>query len=276
MDNEGTRNLALTFQLSLDCFLKEESIENEDAALQTAKIYLKQASQYRSKAKRYEIAKKTLDACPRCLEAYLIMAAASDNLFQRIRLLKEGMEQATLALGKQFFLQQIDDFYSIQHSHLYFQIKYSYALSLWEGGYVKKAEQQCREILNLNPSDYYHVHELLYAIYLFQEDITSCLTLLKHYQDQSTLSLYFMFLLQMKQQKFKAAREMVPLMKEANPYLYEMITHQRICVGTGVRSMIAGSESEASYIYLLLYHQWNIQKGVDIFMIESIEQNNKS
>ena len=65
MDNEGTRNLALTFQLSLDCFLKEESIENEDAALQTAKIYLKQASQYRSQAKRYEIAKKTLDACPR-------------------------------------------------------------------------------------------------------------------------------------------------------------------------------------------------------------------
>lgn len=186
-----------------------------------------------------------------------------------MEILKKGMEKATLLLGKDFFMQNIDDFYTCENAHAFFQIKFAYALSLFENGYMKKAKQQLRELLNLNPSDQFHAHELLYAVYLYFEDHGALKELMDRYQNRNTLYLYVLFLKEMKLGNYNNAKQMIPLLRESNVYLFEVVSKQKMNTLHASPNPESGSEEEASYIYQLLYRQFMMSDGLAMFLLEN-------
>lgn len=265
---EATMNLGLTFQMSLDSFIKESKAVNvNNYNMQKALEEMEKINQFRSWEKKKEIARNAISICPDCIDAYLSLGMYTKDLFEKLDILKRGMEKATINLGKDFFLQDIADFYTCENAHAFFQIKFAYALTLFECGYMKKSMLQFKELLNLNPSDIFKAHEFLYVLYLYFEELSLCKELMSKYQDHNTLYVYIMFLYEIKMQNYKNAQTIVPLMKESNPYLFDIITHRRMNMVTPASNYVSGGEEEASYIYNLLYRLLVIQGGMDCFLM---------
>lgn len=265
---ETTMSLGMTFQMSLDSFIKEsKAVNTNNHNMQLALDYMSKIKQFRSWDKKKEIALKAMEICPDCIDAYLSLGMYTKDVFEKIDILKRGMEKATINLGKDFFLQDINDFYVCEHAHAFFQIKFAYALTLFECGYMKKALHQFKELLNLNPSDHFKAHEFLYVLYLYFEELSLCKELMNKYQDHNTLYVYVMFLYEMKMQNYQYAKTIIPLMMNSNSYLFEIITHQRMNMVTPVAKYHTGSEEEASYVYNLLYRLFTLQEGIDSFLV---------
>ncbi|MCB6603018.1 hypothetical protein LI129_19670, partial [Erysipelatoclostridium ramosum] len=92
------------------------------------------------------------------------------------------MELATMNLGKDFFLRDASDFFQFDEAKPLFHIKFAYAASLYEAGYMRKAQRQFQEILNLNPEDLFQVRHYLMSIALYFEELESCRELLEKYR----------------------------------------------------------------------------------------------
>ena len=56
------------------------------------------------------IAKEALGLCTDCIEAYMVLGINEQNVYKKLGMLKEGMELATMNLGKDFFLRDASDF----------------------------------------------------------------------------------------------------------------------------------------------------------------------
>lgn len=271
---EATMNLGVTFQMSLDSFIKESKTINKDNYnLHLALKQMEKITQFRSWDRKKEIAKKAISICPDCIEAYLSLGMYTKDPFDKLDILKRGMEKATMNLGKDFFLQDINDFYICENAHSFFQIKFAYALTLFECGYMKKAILQFKQLLNLNPSDHFKAHEFLYVLYLYFEELSLCKELMNKYQDHNTLYVYIMFFYEIKMQNLKNAKAIIPLMKESNSYLFDIFTHHRMNMVVPTANYISGGEEEASYIYNLLYRLLVIHEGIQNLLMKDYDEN---
>ena len=252
--------------MSLDCFLKEENIQKDTLKHKQALNIVKEAMQLRSSALKVKMAKEALDLCEECIEAYMLLASCV-NAFERIEILKIGYEKNVLLLGKQFFMQEKEDYYEFEEAHDFFKIKYTYALALFESGYMKEALCQFEQILNLNPKDHFKVREYLYVLYLYFEDLIKLSKIMETYKDRTTLYVYILFFIELKKKNFSKAKEIIPLLKDLNSHLYLLITHQKLCVAPICKDAKRGSEEEANYVYSLLSVLLNIMNPVDEFLL---------
>ena len=267
--SENTMNLAMTFQMSLDCFGKEnKKVANYDEAMLEALQCLESITKFRSYDKKQKIAKEALSICPECIEAYYAYGMYSKNCFMKMEILKKGMEKATLLLGKDFFMQSIEDFYECENARSYFQIKFAYALTLYENGYMRKALQQLKEIINLNPKDHFNAHHLLYALHLYFEDSIAIKELMNAYPKRDTMYVYVLFLNELKMANYDNAKAIIPLLKESNIHLFEIVSKKRMNTLSS-NGNTEGSEGEAAYIYQLLHRQLLLNEGIALFLLEN-------
>ncbi|NBK97260.1 MAG: hypothetical protein EOM50_04480 [Erysipelotrichia bacterium] len=270
----ATMNLAMTFQMSLDSFMKDNktsTVNENDEKLQQALTHLEKINFFRSWDKKKEIALQALRMDSNCMEAYLVLGMYTKDHYAKLDILKRGMEKATIHLGKDFFLQDVKDFYVFEHAHSFFQIKFAYALSLFECGYMKKAMGQFKELLNLNPSDHFKAHEFLYVLYLYFEDLSLCKELMNKYQDRNTLYVYVLFLYEMKRQNYDNAKKIISLMKKSNAHLFAIITNRKMNMIIAVPNYEQGSEEEASYVFHMLSRLFMLQEGIASFIMQNEE-----
>lgn len=246
-----TLDMGKTFQLSLESFLEEEYPDRYNDTYTQALAIVKDAMHFRSVKIRMEKAKEALCICAGCAEAYMLYAASLEDVFMRLEILKNGYEQIAISLGKNYFLQEIEDYY-LENAYPYFKIRYAYSLCLFECGFLKEALMHFEHILKLNPQDVFKVREYLYVLYLYYEDLNALQSLLERFKDRDTLYVYVLFILEIKRKNFVQAKKILPLLKEMNLYLFEMITNQRIYVGNADKKGPLGSEEEAGYVYSLL------------------------
>ena len=164
-----TTDIGITFQMTLDAFL-DETHPVKDTNQNTYRDALKkleEANHCRSSQKKQTIAREALGICTDCIEAYLVLGINEQNMYRKLGMLKEGMEPATMNLGKDFFLRDASDFFEFDEAKPLFHIKFAYAASLYEAGYMRKAQRQFQEILNLNPEDLFQVRHYLMSIALY-------------------------------------------------------------------------------------------------------------
>ena len=115
--------------MSLDAFLEESHVgyTKNEQSYQQALLKLEESKRVRSWQKKQQIAYEALDICEDCIEAYMMLGTYEEDHAVRIQRYKEGMELATMNLGKDFFLRKVDDFYSIEQAKPLFHIKFTYA-----------------------------------------------------------------------------------------------------------------------------------------------------
>lgn len=262
--------LGFTFQISLDSFLDEQKISNTGHSTQyeQALTVLEEAKRYRSNQKKCEIALQALDLCGDCIEAHLVYGWNQRDIYDRIHILRQGMELATMNIGKDFFLRQVEDFYEEDIMKPLLQIKFAYALSLFEAGLLKKAQKQFQEILNLNPSDVFHVKHYVYASYLYFEQLEKCKELLGKERKDDTFLTYVRFLLMMKEEQMEEAAKMVNVLSMSNQHLFDMLTYRMMNTTAFQPHFESGSFEEAAYIYKVLSKVFSTMEYLPVFLMK--------
>ena len=263
-----TLSIGVTFQMSLDSFLEDKHVikSTNQEAYETALMKLEDLKRYRNPKRKCTIAKEAIHICSDCIEGYMALGLYTQDVYERMDIYKKGMELATMNLGKDFFMQQHHDLYELEEAKSLFHIKFAYACTLYEVGFMRKAQTQFQEILHLNPSDHFQVHHYLYALYLYFEELTQCKELLHKYDAQDTFHTYVKFLLFMKQGELKTAKKMIPLLKEKNRYLYDMMTYKSMNTTILQSHTHPGTAEEAGYIYRILIKIIHTLDYLHIFM----------
>lgn len=264
-----TTNIGLTFQMSLDSFLDaQHPVKKMDqTAYDKALHKLEELKCCRSYQKKTRIAQEARTICPDCIESYIAEGIYSQDIYDSLHVLKRGMELAVMNLGKDFFLRDISDFDSCDEAKPLLHIKFTYACTLFEAGYMRKAEKQFKELLNLHPSDVFLAHHYLYVIYLYFEELESCRELLNKYHSDSTMDIFVDFLYQVKSENMEKAGLMIPLMKSKNKFLYDLVTYEAMNMTTLHDLVISGSEAEAGYIFRILKKVLQTMEYLHIFIV---------
>lgn len=249
-----TASLGITYQMTLDSFLKESyhAPRSKEPTYEEALEHLKEMKKYRGWQKKQSIAEEALAICKDCIEAYLALGLYAKDVFETLKIYKEGMELATMNLGKEYFQQPILDFYELNDTKTFFHMKFSYACVLFEAGYMRKAQVQFQEILSLNPSDIFCVRYYLYASYLYFEEFEKFKELYERYPKQDTFTLYANFLYYYKRQYLMESKALLKPMLEYNVFLYEVMSYERMNTFTICKEYASGSSEEAAYCYAIL------------------------
>lgn len=270
MEPSDTTQIGFTFQMSLDAFLEEEhpiKTTDSDTYDRALKI-LEEAYRYRSNQKKCEIAKTAIQICKDCIEAYLMYGMYSRDIYEKMSVLRYGMELAVMNIGKEFFLRNLEDFYEEDIAKPLLRIKYAYAVSLYEAGNVIKAQKQFQEILNLNPSDVFNVKHYLYATYLYFEQNEKCRQMLAKEEQMDAFLIYTDFFLLLKEEQTEHAVQQIPMIQKANSHLYDMITYRSMNTTAAYYHPIPGSFEEAAYIYKILSKVILTMEHLPIFLID--------
>lgn len=254
MSNQDTLSLGITYQMSLDSFLKDShhALRSKEPNYEEALQHLKEMKKCRSWNKKKIIAQQALLICEDCIEAYLALGLYTEDIFETLKIYKEGMELATINLGKEYFQQDIDDFYELSEAQVFFHMKFAYASALYEMGFMRKAQIQFKEILSLNPSDTLNVRYYAYALHLYFEEYEHFKALLDHYPKQDTFTLYANFLYYYKRQYLSEASALLQAMQEYNTDLYDVMSYAKMNTLTIRKNYEQGSSEEAAYCYAIL------------------------
>ena len=265
-----TTDIGITFQMTLDAFL-DETHPVKDTNQNTYRDALKkleEANHCRSSQKKQTIAREALGICTDCIEAYLVLGINEQNMYRKLGMLKEGMELATMNLGKDFFLRDASDFFEFDEAKPLFHIKFAYAASLYEAGYMRKAQRQFQEILNLNPEDLFQVRHYLMSIALYFEELESCRELLDKYRRNDAFCCFIRFLYLMKEEDFEQAKQMISLLKEKNSFLYDILTYRSMNAVVTQGLPLEGSLEEAGYIYRIISKVVQPMEYLHIFLVK--------
>lgn len=249
-----TGALGITYQMSLDSFLKEDhhAALSQAPSYENALEHLRKMKKYRSWEKKRMIAKQALLIHADCIEAYLALGLYTEDIFETLTIYKEGMELATMNLGKDYFQQSLRDFYEVEEAKVFFHMKFSYACILYELGFMRKAQKQFQDMIALNPKDNLNVRYYLYATYLYFEEFEKFKELNARYPQLDTFRIYACFLFYYKKQQVVEARNLLASMKEQNLHLYEVLSFEKMNTFTVAKEASKGSMEEGAYCYAIL------------------------
>jgi len=103
---------------------------------------------------RVALARKALEICPDCADAYVILAEESACSTAEARdLYAKGVAAAERALGPEIFKEEAGHFWGLLSTRPYMRARLGLAQCLWELGEYEAAVEHFRDLLRLNPRD---------------------------------------------------------------------------------------------------------------------------
>lgn len=117
-------------------------------------------------AEQVRLARKALEICPDCADAYVLLAAHSTNLREALELYEQGVAAGERALGKKAFQEYEGHFWGFLETRPYMRARLGLAQCLWESGRRDEAVEHYEAMLRLNPNDNQGVRYVLAACLL--------------------------------------------------------------------------------------------------------------
>lgn len=231
MINEFLANTDAKDEKELDKKLQEfmkkynaGEIEYENTPLDDAYELLEKAENAKSKTQAIKYAKKAYDMCSDCFDAILLQVHLEDNPLKRWDLLDNGLEFEKERLQREgyFKKENIGKFYGLFETRPYIRGLYTKALCLIFDGKRKRAQDICKEILELNKNDNTGARYLLMALYAYFEEEKDMLKLYKKYPEEALEMLFPLFIIYYKKGNDKKAKEYLDRINKANPDFIKM------------------------------------------------------
>ena len=133
--------------------------------------------------KQIQLAKKALEICPDCVDAYVILAEACSDAEESYDLYAKGVAAGERLLGEQFFKEEAGHFWGIIETRPYMRARFGMAEALEEMERTDEAISHYQEMLRLNPNDNQAVREVLLACLLATKRTEEAEALLKQYKE---------------------------------------------------------------------------------------------
>lgn len=138
--------------------------------------------------KQLQLARKALEICPDCADAYVVLAEHCSDVQKAKHLYAQGVAAGERALGKKFFEEEASNFWGILQTRPYMRARLGLAQCLEVLGQLEEAAHHYRELLRLNPMDNQGVRHLLLTCLLEMNANDEAEQLLKKYRDDKFLA----------------------------------------------------------------------------------------
>lgn len=136
---------------------------------------------------KVKLARKALEVCPDCADAYVILAEETgDSLMEALTLCRKGVEAGERALGPEYFEEDVGHFWGIFETRPYMRARLSLAMVLWRLDKHEEAVSHLQEMLRLNPGDNQGIRYTLASCFLMMDRDEELGELLDSYSDEPT------------------------------------------------------------------------------------------
>jgi tetratricopeptide (TPR) repeat protein len=137
--------------------------------------------------RRVELARKALDVCPDCADAYVLLAEETAHTTEEAyALYAKGVAAGERALGPKQFKDLTGHFWSATETRPYMRARVGLADTLWALGKHAEAIAHYQDMLRLNPNDNQGIRYLLLASLIEESRYADAEKLLARYADEPT------------------------------------------------------------------------------------------
>ncbi|MDE3089280.1 MAG: hypothetical protein KGJ80_07830 [Chloroflexota bacterium] len=155
------------------------------SALERAQELMYDAFEQTNPAKRIALAHDALAICADCADAYVLLAEEEADTVQRaLTYYEQGVAAGERALGKEFFAENVGQFWGILETRPYMRARHGLADALWRLNRKEDALAHYREMLRLNPDDNQGIRYLLVDLLLQLGRDQEIASLLNQYRDE--------------------------------------------------------------------------------------------
>lgn len=242
--------------------------------LEQAQDLVYQAFEARGR-KQLQLARRALEICPDCADAYVVLAERRSDIEKACELYAKGVAAGEISLGKAFFKEEVGHFWSILQTRPYMRARLGLAQCLEEMNKPEEAATHYREMLRLNPGDNQGVRHLLLPCLLEMNADNEAAELLKQYKDDKVLAIwcYTRALLTFRQKGNTAtARNHLKKAMDVNRYVPKYLLGYEEMPEFPPSSYSPGSEEEAVICSEQLADVWEETEGAMEWLDERVDK----
>ena len=246
-------------------------LEEGPSLMELSMEYVKKGTQMQSKTTKVKYFQNALKVNPENFAAKVTMVEALGyDLDKYKNILNEEYERLLKSeyLDPKYYINGIVDFSKYQETFNYLRGLRSYFITLIAKEHFDIAINIGQEILELNPTDHFHVKSSLCFLYLRAHDTISAISLFKKDDNliPGTKELTSSFAAYLNQDS-KKSKEYLSDLEAVNPYLYRLVTGEiTIDLPMGLETLY----SDSLYVYLGL-----VTIGSDLKKYESIIEESR-
>jgi tetratricopeptide (TPR) repeat protein len=219
--------------------------------------------------RRRLLAKKALDICPDCADAYVLLAEEAGDPQMACELFRKGVEAGKRALGVETFKRDAGHFWGILETRPYMRARCELAECLWDLDQRDAAVSHYKDLLRLNPNDNQGIRYLLAACLLEMGRDKELRDLLDQYDEGTAQWRYLQALAEFRRAgDVPKAGERLKQAVKANRYVPHYLLGRCEMPFYEPSSFHAGGEDEAVYCVSEIGDSWRATPGA----IEWLEQ----
>jgi len=158
----------------------------EETPLSKAQDLMYEAFESHDPMERVELAKKALELCPDCADAYVLLAEHTKNRKEALDLFENGVAAGERALGPEAFRDDVGHFWGLIETRPYMRAREGLASTLWTMGRRDEAIGHLQDMLRLNPNDNQGVRDTLAGWLLAEERDEELARLFEQYDEETT------------------------------------------------------------------------------------------
>jgi len=214
--------------------------------------------------KQIQLARKAIEICPDCADAYVLLAERCSDIQKAKDLYAQGIAAGERALGEEFFQKEAGNFWGILQTRPYMRARLGLAQCLEELGQLEEAAHHYRELLRLNPMDNQGARHLLLGCLLKMNADDEAEQLLKKHKDDKRLAIgsYAQSLLTFRQKGDTAtAHKHLQNALSVNKYVPQYLLGRKEVPQFLPPSYSLGSEEEAIICADMMIDTWNETPG---------------
>jgi tetratricopeptide (TPR) repeat protein len=214
--------------------------------------------------KQLQLARKALEICPDCADAYVVLAEREVDLDKTYELYKNGLDAGRRALGDRYFKENAGSFWGLIKTRPFMRALLGLAQCCECMDLEQEALDYYNELLRLNPNDNQGVRDSLLCFLLDLGKDKDAEKLLKRYKKDNIFALwcYSRALITFRQKGDTAsARKHLQKALQVNPMVSDYLLEPELLPGFGSESFSLGSQEEAILCVEKLEGPWHDTPG---------------
>ncbi|MCB9852529.1 MAG: tetratricopeptide repeat protein [Phycisphaerales bacterium] len=226
--------------------------------------------------RRRNLARKALEICDDCADAYVILADEAARPAEAIDFYRQGVEAAERTLGAACFEENAGEFWGLIETRPYMRARFGLAQCLWADDRRAEAVEHYEALLRLNPNDNQGIRHILAACLLAMNDGERLTELFKRHENEVTAEWQYIRALWMFRQEGDSAeaRRQATEALASNRHVPDFLAGRREIPSLLPGTYQLGAEDEAILCAAELGDEWYSTPGA-IKWLDSIGKPRK-
>ncbi len=220
--------------------------------------------------RRVQLARKSLEICPDCADAYVLLAEHRSDLHEARDFYAQGVAAGERVLGRRMFEEEAGNFWGMIETRPYMRARFGFAQCCEELEELSKAVGHYEELLRLNEHDNQGARYRLAICLLRVDNLDRLEALLRQHEDEIMALWKYIWALWAfrKEGDTPAARERAAAAHKANRHIRKYLLGDEELPDYMPEGYSLGDKSEAVTVAYELAELWQVTPGAVDWLAE--------